>query len=147
LSTDDNILDTQTDRKVLEIKPAGQNAHEIVRSRCRAAGAIISMPKEKTLDELAAWQSEQWEQVQKASRNWIDRMQSEVKLASELSNKLTAAHSMPEVATACQEWASRHMEMAAQDANRIVADGQKLVETGTRLLTKGWRPNITGGSS
>ncbi len=68
-------------------------------------------------------------------------MQSHAKLGSEFVTKLTAARSMPEVATAYQEWASRQMEMATEDAKRIFADGQKLAETGARLLSNGWRPN------
>ena len=75
------------------------------------------------------------------NRSWIDGMQSQAKLGSEFVAKLTAARSIPEVATAYKEWASRQMEMAAEDAKRIFADGQKLAETGARLLSNGWRPN------
>jgi hypothetical protein len=68
-------------------------------------------------------------------------MQSQAKLGSEFVAKLTAARSIPEVATAYQEWASRQMEMAAEDAKRIFADGQKLAETGARLLSN---PTVGG---
>ena len=68
-------------------------------------------------------------------------------MASEFSAKLTAARSIPDVATACQEWTSRHMEMAAEDAKRIFADGQKMAETGARLLSSGWLPNGKTGST
>ena len=54
----------------------------------------------------------------------------------------------PEVATAYQEWATRHMEMAAEDAKRFFADGQKFAETGARLLSNGWQANgHAGGGS
>jgi hypothetical protein len=95
----------------------------------------------KCLDELVAMQTEQLEKLQEVNRNWIDRIQSQAKLGFEFAGKLTAAHSIPEVATAYQEWASRQMEMAAEDAKRIFADGQKLAETGARLLSNGWRTN------
>ena len=95
----------------------------------------------KRLDELVAMQTEQLEKVQEVNRNWIDRIQSQAKLGSELVAKLTAARTIPEVATAYQEWASGQMEVAAEDAKRIFADGQKLAETGARLLSSGWRPN------
>jgi len=99
------------------------------------------------LDELVAMQAEQLEKLQEASRQWFDRVQSEATLTSEFAAKLTAARSIPEVATAYQDWASRHMEMAADDAKRIFANGQKLAETGARLLSHGWWPNGHGGST
>ena len=59
-------------------------------------------------------QTERLEKLQEANRNWFDRMQAEVELASEFAAKLTMAHSIPEAATAYQEWTSRHMEMATE---------------------------------
>jgi hypothetical protein len=65
-------------------------------------------------------------------------MQSEATLAPEFASKLAAARSIPETATICQEWVSRRMEMATEDAKRLSADSQKFVATGARLLSKGW---------
>ena len=101
----------------------------------------------KRLDELATVQTQQFEKLREISQNWFGRMQSEAALASELATKLTAARSVPEVATAYQEWATRHMEMAAEDAKRIFTDAQKLAESGTQLLSKGLRPGGPGSSS
>ncbi len=101
----------------------------------------------KRFDELVAMQTERLEKLQEANRNWFDRMQAEVTLASDFAAKLTSAHSIPGAATAYQEWASRHMEMAAEDAKRIFADCQTLAETGARLLLNGWRPNGGGGDN
>src|ERR1039458_1189565 len=70
----------------------------------------------KRLKDLAATQKELLEKLQDVNRNWFDRMQSEASLASEFATKLTAAHSIPETATIYQDWASRRMEMAAEDA-------------------------------
>ena len=107
---------------------------------------IATMGK-KRLEEFVAIQKEQLEKLQEVNRHWIERMQSAATLASEYAAKLTAARSIPEAATAYQEWAQRHMEMAAEDGKRIVADGQKLAETGARLLSNAWRPNGHGGSA
>jgi hypothetical protein len=103
----------------------------------------------KQLEELAATQKDLMAKFQDANKIWFDRMQTEAKLASEFTAKLTAARSMPEVAAAYQEWAQRHMEMAAEDAKRMFADGQKLAETGARLMSSGWKPNGhgSGGST
>ena len=101
----------------------------------------------KRLDELFAAQTQQVEKLQEISQNWFNRTQSETALASELAIKLTAARSVPEVAAAYQEWATRHLERAAEDAKRIFADAQKLAESGAQILSKGLRPNGLGGSS
>ena len=90
----------------------------------------------KRFDKLVAMQTEQLEKLQEVNRNWIDRMQSQSNLASEFVAKLTAARAIPEVAMAYQEWASRQMEMAAEDAKRIFADGQKLAETGAFVVQR-----------
>ncbi len=108
--------------------------------------AIAAMGKQR-LEEFVAVQTEQLAKLQEVNRNWFDRMQSEATLAAEFTAKLTAARSMPEIAAAYQEWSSRHMAMAAEDAKRIFADSQKLAETAARLLSNGWRPNGHGGGA
>ena len=60
----------------------------------------------KRLDEYIAMRTEQLEKLQEVNRNWFDRMETEATLASEFATKLTAARSIPEAATAYQEWAS-----------------------------------------
>jgi hypothetical protein len=92
-------------------------------------------------------QTELFEKLQEINRNWIDRMQSEAALASEFTTKLTAARSIPETATACQDWARRRMEMSAEDAKRLAADGQEVLKTGTQMLTNGWLSNGGSGST
>lgn len=86
----------------------------------------------KRLEELVGMQAERVETLQEINRNWFDRMQLEATLASEFATKLTEARSIPETATACQEWATKRTEMAAEDARRILANGQKLAETGKK---------------
>ena len=66
----------------------------------------------------------------------LDRMQSEATMASEFSTKLTAARSIPEVATVYQKWATRRMEMAAEDAKRLFADSQKLHRDGSAFAVR-----------
>ena len=101
----------------------------------------------KRLEELVGMQAELLEALQEMNRNWFDRMQWEATLASEFATKLTQARSIPETATACQEWATKRTEMAAEDAKRILANGQKLAETGARLLSTGWLSGGHGGST
>jgi len=95
----------------------------------------------KRIEEFGKAQTEFVDKLQETNRQWFERMQSEATLASEFATRLTAARSIPEVATAYQEWANRHMEMAAEDAKRVFADSQKLVEAGAHFLSNGWLSN------
>jgi len=84
----------------------------------------------KRVEELAAVQTELFDRLQEVSRNWLNRMQSETTLACDLSAKLTVARSIPETASAYQEWASRHIELASEDMKWLLTDNQKIFETG-----------------
>jgi uncharacterized protein (DUF305 family) len=81
------------------------------------------------LDELFRAQTRQLERFQEANQNWFDRVRSEAALASELTIKLMAARSAPDVANAYLEWTIPHMQRAAEDAKRILANAQGLAES------------------
>lgn len=97
----------------------------------------------KRIEATNAVQSELIDKLQDMNREWLARAQSEVDLASELTTKLTAARSFPDAVTACQEWASKRMNMFAEDGRRVLADTQRLVKTGARLFSNG----VTGSSA
>ena len=109
--------------------------------------AIATMAK-KRFEELAEIQSDLFEEIREASQNWLDRMQSEATLASDLSSKLTASHSIADTTTACQEWAKRRMELFTEDGQRLMADSQKFMDKATQFLSNGGLSNgRTGGSA
>jgi Phasin protein len=85
--------------------------------------------------------------LQEVNRNWFEHMQSEAAIASEFANKLTAARSIPDVATVWQEWANRRMELLTQDGRHLLADTEKFIETGARVFGNGWVPATSGASS
>ena len=62
------------------------------------------------LDEFFRAPTRQLERLREANENWLDRVRSEAALASELTIKLTAARSAPEVANAYLEWTIPHVE-------------------------------------
>ena len=93
------------------------------------------------LEELVKAQTELFESLQETNRHWLERVQSEVALASTFAAKLTATRSVPEAMTTCQEWTGRQMEMIAENGKLLVADTQKFMETGARLLWNDWRSN------
>jgi hypothetical protein len=79
----------------------------------------------KRAEAMAAAQTELLHGFQEISQHWVARAKSEAELASELVAKLTSARSIPETATAYQEWASRRMRLAIEDSQRLFADGLK----------------------
>ncbi len=99
----------------------------------------------KSIEQFIDTQTELLEQLQESNRQWFERMQSEAALASEFANKMTAARSIPETATVFQEWSSRRMELAGDDAKHLLADTQKLIETGVRWWPNTWLPRGASG--
>jgi hypothetical protein len=79
-------------------------------------------------------QSEALDNLQEISHQWLDRIQAETSLASELASKLATARSMPDAMAAYQEWGSRRFEMMAEDTKHLWDDTQKFVQASARLL-------------
>jgi len=96
-------------------------------------------------EELAEIQTELLKRLQQSNESWLVSMRKKASLASELGASLTAARSLPEIATACREWANRRVEIASEDATHLLADTQSFMETGARLRSDGWASNGGGG--
>jgi malate synthase len=102
---------------------------------------------QKRVEELAATQAKLLEKLEESNRQWFERMQSEIHLASEFVSKLTSVRSFLDARAACQEWSSRRLEMMAEDGKHLFSDAQSLMESGARLLLTGWQANDGGGST
>ena len=83
-------------------------------------------------------QGEFFNTLQEMSRDWMARATTEVELGVKLSNRLSAARSVPDAIAAYQEWFSEEMGARAEDARRLMSNGQKFMDTSTRLLSNGW---------
>ncbi len=110
------------------------------RTEKAAAANLLIFPEmaemgKKRIENFVDAQRELLNQVQETNRQWLDRVQSEAKVASDFANKVMGARSIPEAMTAYQEWANRQLEMTAEDAKRFFTDGQKFIEASTRLLS------------
>ena len=122
-------------------------------SKRAGASALSSMPAEfaaagrKRMEEFTRAQTELIDRLQQANRQWIERMQSEANLASEFAAKLSAARSIPDAMSVCQEWTSRRFEMMADDGKHLLADTQKFMEATTRLLSNGWPTERPGAGT
>jgi hypothetical protein len=96
---------------------------------------VTSFPVPNFVPAMVAMQKELFDMFTGMNRTWLSRMESEAKLASDLVEKLTAARSVPDAVSACQECATRQFEMFTEDGRRLLADSQKFIETGTRFFT------------
>ena len=93
----------------------------------------------KRFGEFTKAQTEQLSNFQETNRQWLERVQAEASLASELISKLTAARSIPDAMTAYQEWGSRRLEMMAEDTKHLMDNTQKFMQTSARLIANGWQ--------
>jgi hypothetical protein len=91
----------------------------------------------KRIEEFISAQTELFDVCQETNRQWVDRIQAEATLASELTSKLTAARSIPEAMSACQQWGSRRFEMMAEDTKHLLDDSQKFMQVRAHLLMDG----------
>ena len=107
---------------------------------------FITMGK-KHIHECVKAHSELLDRFQEANRSWLDHLQSEADLSAEFASKMTAARSLPDVATLVLEWNKRHMEMAKVDTKHVLAATQKIMEVGARLLPGAWLFNGNGRGS
>jgi hypothetical protein len=97
--------------------------------------AELAAMGEKRLEDFAKAQAVLFGTLHETHQRWLDRMQSEARLASEFTRKVANARSIPDTMAACREWASRRFEMMADDGNHLLADSQKVIETGARFLS------------
>jgi hypothetical protein len=98
----------------------------------------------KNIEGFAKAQSELLSTMQDAHRRWFERMESEAKLASEFTRKVTNCRSIPDAVAACQEWTGRRLEMMADDGRHLLADSRKVMERSARLLSDGLLANANG---
>lgn len=99
---------------------------------------------QQRMEEFANAQTALLDKFQTMNQQWLDRIQVEANSASEFASKLTAARSIPDAMTACQEWAGQCFEMMTEDRKHLLDDYQKCSEIGMRLLSGGWRSNGFG---
>ena len=85
-------------------------------------------------ERLSRFQAELFEKRQEVNRHWLERVHSETALAAEFATKMTSARSFPDAATVYQEWASRQLKLAVEDASYAISTGQALMDMGSRLL-------------
>ena len=98
------------------------------------AAADFAVTAKRQIEAITKAQSEALDNFQEMNQQWLDRIQAEASLASELASKLTAARSVPDAITAYQNWGSRRFEMMAEDTKHLWDDTQKFMQVSARVL-------------
>jgi len=80
---------------------------------------------------------------EQASRAWIDRVQSEISLWSDLANKLSTTKSVPEAFETYTKCMSQRMQMAADDGRKLAEEAQQITQKFAQSLRNGQRGMTT----
>src|SRR5262249_15124498 len=89
-------------------------------------------------NDPANLQKELLETYEQASRAWLERVQTETALWSELATKLSATRSVPEALGVYQKCAARRMQMTAEDGRKLFDECRNITQKITRAMTNGW---------
>ena len=68
----------------------------------------------------------------------ILRVRAETELGVKLTERLGAARSLPDVASAYHEWLSDEMKARSEDARQFMINSQMFITASTRLFSNGW---------
>jgi len=102
----------------------------------------ITETEKKVGDATLQAQNEFVKTFEEMSREVMSRATAEIELGVQLSQKLSAARSFPDVLSAYQEWLSGEMSARSEDARRFMANSQKFMTTSARLLSNDWSARV-----
>jgi hypothetical protein len=102
----------------------------------------ISETEKKISDATLQVQDEFVKACEEMSREVMSRATAEIELGLKLSQKLSAARSLPDVMSAYQEWLGEEMSARSEDARRFMTNSQKFMATSTQLLSNGWSARV-----
>lgn len=88
------------------------------------------------IEGLLEVQKELMHTLESINHDLFNRVKAEAELASEFISKLSGVRSVPDATTAYKEWASREMELIAEDGRHLIANGEKLMQASQRLFSK-----------
>jgi hypothetical protein len=79
-----------------------------------------------------------FDSLNETSRRWLGCVEAEAKLTSELTAKLTAARSLPDIMAVYQEWGTRQLEIIGGETKHCLDDAQKLMQSGAQVALSNW---------
>jgi len=75
--------------------------------------------------------------LQEIGHEWLEKTQSEMRLVSEFSTKLSGLRTVPEITAAYRDWWKQRLNIMVEDNRRMCANTEKLINTSGRCLGDG----------
>lgn len=119
-----------------------RHATDTAASATEGAESFLKLGREQTEAALKI-QKDVLKVYEEANRAWLERVQSEVELWSQLATKLSAARSIPEALSVYQESVAKRIHMAAEDGKRLSDECRDIMGKVTNSLPKGWPTGST----
>jgi|MTBAKSStandDraft_1061840.scaffolds.fasta_scaffold163655_2 hypothetical protein len=119
-ATADETSETSADKTA---RSAGTGARQFIDSGRQALEITFGVHK-AMLDEMA-----------KASDDFMERMRTEIEVASEFVARLASAHSVKDIASACNDCGQHQADAFRQESQKLFQQSQRLCERASRLLS------------
>ena len=97
----------------------------------------IAETEKKIGDTTLQAQNEFIKTFEEMSRAVMSRATAEIELGVRLTQRLSEAHSLPDVVSAYQEWLSEEMNAHSENARLFMTNSQKFITASTRLFSNG----------
>jgi hypothetical protein len=81
----------------------------------------------KTVDTMIGAQKGFLDAFQSFNQQWLSNINTEATLASEFFAKLASVKSIPDAATACQSYATRQMEILADNSRQLMTASENIM--------------------
>jgi len=115
-----------------------QNYQDELTEASKTIQKKIAETEKKIGDTTLQAQNEFIQTFEEMSRAVMSRATAEIELGVRLTQRLSEAHSLPDVVSAYQEWLGKEMNARSEDARQVMTDSQKFIATSTRLFSNGW---------
>jgi len=99
---------------------------------------LADLGKEQ-IETITKAQAQMFDALQDWNRDCLAHAQAETVLASHAATKLMAARTIPDLASAYQEWLIERTDMLGEDNKHFIADSHKLMEASWQFLSNSWR--------
>lgn len=90
----------------------------------------------KRLGELTNAQEQCLEHVKEMTEQWVECVQSEILLATELASKLISARSIPDAMAACYDWSRGQVKLMGDYGKQVVDSTRKALDPGAQWLSR-----------
>jgi hypothetical protein len=89
----------------------------------------------RNLETLGAIQKQFLDAVTKANQGWLDYVNKEASLTSDLTKVLTNAKSVPEATAAFQEWTTKQIELITSHTRKVIEETQDFTQACAKIVS------------